>query len=125
MQVGVTELEVRGSLPKWLEGDFYRTGPGLNAGYTHWFDGLGMLVNFRFSGDGKVHWQQRFLDTEDYRMYRAAGNKPQLMGFKWTPGVFKATTDAIKDLLGLGTGVVSPNLDCTAEEFLLLQRWLE
>jgi carotenoid cleavage dioxygenase-like enzyme len=112
MQVGVKELEVQGTIPKWLEGDYYRAGPGLNDGYTHWFDGMGMLVNFRFVEGGKVFWQQRFLDTADYRMYRAAGNKPQLQAFKWSPGMFKAATDAIKDLLGFGTGSITPLLCC-------------
>jgi carotenoid cleavage dioxygenase-like enzyme len=111
MQIGVTELEVQGKVPEWLEGDFYRTGPGLLAGYTHWFDGMAMLVNFRFSGGGKVLWQQRFLDSADYRMYREAGNKPQLQAFKYTPGVFKASMDAIKDLLGLGIGA-APLMHC-------------
>lgn len=126
MQVGVTELEVQGSVPEWLEGDFYRTGPGLTGGYIHWFDGLAMLVNFRFSGEGRVFWQQRFLDTEDYRQYRAAGNKPQMMAFKYTPGVFKATVDAIKDILGLGSGASSPceelkrNCSVSSEYFLVL-----
>lgn len=104
-QIGVTELEVEGSVPTWLAGDFYRTGPGLLKGYEHWFDGLGMLVNFRFVEGGKVFWQQRFLDSNDYRLYREAGNEPQLTAFKWSPGVVKALTDAIKHNLGLGHGV--------------------
>jgi hypothetical protein len=104
MQIGLVELEVQGSIPEWLEGDFYRTGPGLTGGYVHWFDGLGMLVNFRFSKNGRVSWQQRFLDTADYRMYREAGNQPQLTAFKFSPGAFKSIIDAMKDLLGLGHG---------------------
>jgi carotenoid cleavage dioxygenase-like enzyme len=38
----------------------------------HYFDGLAMLVHFRFEGGG-VAWQQRFLDTMDYRAWRETG----------------------------------------------------
>lgn len=82
-----------------------RTGPGLLGGFEHWFDGLGILVNFRFER-GQVFWQQRFLNTVDYRMYREAGNKPQLTAFKFNPGFFKTILNSIKGALGLPGGVL-------------------
>jgi carotenoid cleavage dioxygenase-like enzyme len=73
MQIGLTPLIVEGSLPEWLEGDFYRTGPGAYKGVKHYFDGLAMLVNFRFERGGRVSWQQRFLDTAEFRSWRETG----------------------------------------------------
>ena len=104
LQVGLVELDVEGAVPEWLEGDLYRTGPGLTRGYTHFFDGLAMLVNFRFDG-GKISWQQRFVQSEDYAQYRAAG-APQFPAFGFNPGPIQSIKKAMIDQLGLGTGML-------------------
>jgi carotenoid cleavage dioxygenase-like enzyme len=102
VQIGLRNLEVEGQAPEWLQGDFYRSGPGIYKGYAHYFDGLAMLVNFRFAS-GYVSWQQCYIQSTDYKRYQEAG-EPQMLAFKWTPGMWKASLDAMKDLLGLGIG---------------------
>lgn len=53
-------LEVSGSFPTWLHGDYIRNGPGTFKGMDHLFDGYGMLVKFSFE-NGNVTTQQRYI----------------------------------------------------------------
>jgi len=60
------ELKSTGQIPKWINGTFYRNGPGLlkssNQTYKHWFDGLAMVHKFDIA-DGKVSYQSKYLET--------------------------------------------------------------
>jgi len=60
------ELEVKGQIPKWIQGSFYRNGPGLlrssSHSFKHWFDGLAMLHKFDIL-DGKVLYQSKYIES--------------------------------------------------------------
>jgi beta,beta-carotene 9',10'-dioxygenase len=66
-EVGDTRLDVRGTLPDWLEGVLLRVGPGVfEAGsepFRHWFDGLSKLYRFTFAG-GALSYESRFLRSK-------------------------------------------------------------
>jgi beta,beta-carotene 9',10'-dioxygenase len=68
-EVTDTSLDVRGSLPEWLEGTLLRNGPALfEAGSTpvrHWFDGFSMLHRFSLAG-GRISYSNRFLESKAY-----------------------------------------------------------
>ncbi len=61
--------EVEGSLPKEIQGNLYRNGPGLfdRDGYfkQHLLDGDGMIQKFHFHNN-QVHYQNRFVKTEKF-----------------------------------------------------------
>ncbi len=71
-------LDLEGVLPDRLKGVFRRNGPaghdrhGLR--YHHWFDGDGMIQEFRF-GDGAVSHRGRMLRTPKLRREDAAGRR--------------------------------------------------
>jgi torulene dioxygenase len=61
-------LKVKGSIPPWLTGSLYRTGPGthsipLKSGgvfhVKHWFDGMGMNHRFEIKEGGEVWYRSR------------------------------------------------------------------
>lgn len=58
------EAQLEGELPAWLAGDLTRTCPAIfRAGSWeagHWFDGLGMLYQFRLAS-GSVSYRQRLM----------------------------------------------------------------
>jgi len=64
------QARVEGRLPGWLAGDLLRTAPAgfATAGWaaSHWFDGIGMLYQFRL-GDGRVEFSQRLLECRNAR----------------------------------------------------------
>jgi len=78
-----TYLAVRGDLPDWLTGTYLLNGPAQwdlpKQSYRHWFDGLAMLHGFRIGG-GRVRYQSRFLQSQDWRESHAKG-RPELGGF--------------------------------------------
>lgn len=69
-------VELRGSLPAWLSGSYFRNGPGkLDAEgtpYAHPFDGDGMLVRIDFEA-GRVRYQNRYVRTRELEEERALG----------------------------------------------------
>ena len=69
-------LEVEGAVPEWLDGSLLRNGPGKfevgDERVAHWFDGLGMLTRFAFSG-GTVEYSNRFLRSAEYRAVTDSG----------------------------------------------------
>lgn len=67
-QLEPIRLQVRGSIPDWLTGSLYRTGPGtfsvpLQGGGTyevkHWFEGIGMNHKFEITEGGEVWYRCR------------------------------------------------------------------
>jgi carotenoid cleavage dioxygenase-like enzyme len=75
-EVPDASLDVRGSLPEWLEGILVRNGPALfevgSERFRHWFDGLAMLHRFSFAG-GAVRYSSRFLQSKAYSDARTKG----------------------------------------------------
>jgi all-trans-8'-apo-beta-carotenal 15,15'-oxygenase len=69
-------LAMRGRIPPALHGSFYRNGPARHTlggeRYHHWFDGDGMLQQYRLGPQGVVH-QGRFVRTEKFLADSAAG----------------------------------------------------
>ncbi|MFN0185150.1 MAG: carotenoid oxygenase family protein [Aquabacterium sp.] len=70
------EARLLGRWPAGLRGRFYRNGPALyeRAGqrYHHWFDGDGMVQQYRI-GDGRVVHRGRLVHTTKLRQEREAG----------------------------------------------------
>jgi len=69
------ELDVKGSLPDWLDGVLVRNGPGAyetdGASVNHWFDGMAMLHRFEIDGtDDEVRYTSRFLRTDAHKSFR-------------------------------------------------------
>ncbi|HBO14612.1 MAG TPA: carotenoid oxygenase [Halieaceae bacterium] len=69
-------MAVTGDWPRGLKGTLLRNGPARyergGRRYRHWFDGDGMLQQFRI-GAGAVTHYGRFIETEKYRAERNAG----------------------------------------------------
>ena len=69
-------MTVEGDWPRALQGTLLRNGPARyergDRRYRHWFDGDGMLQQFRIAA-GKVTHYGRFIETEKYRAERDAG----------------------------------------------------
>ena len=67
---------LRGRWPSELRGRFYRNGPALfergGERYHHWFDGDGMVQQFRI-GDGAVQHRGRLVRTAKLRVEQQAG----------------------------------------------------
>lgn len=69
--------DMEGFVPSELQGTLFRNGPGLleigDRPLKHPFDGDGMVTAFKFWGDGRVHFQSRFVRTPGYVEEQAAG----------------------------------------------------
>lgn len=71
-------LRVQGRVPRELIGGaFWRNGPARHQvgdfRYGHWFDGDGLLQRYRFTADGGVEHQARFLRTPKFLADSQAG----------------------------------------------------
>jgi all-trans-8'-apo-beta-carotenal 15,15'-oxygenase len=68
--------DIEGEIPTDLRGTFFRNGPGLldinGQQIHHPFDGDGMINAFTFD-QGKVHYRNRFVQTEGYVAEKKAG----------------------------------------------------
>lgn len=74
-ELDVPELEIKGTIPKWINGLLIRNGPGLVQSerlVNHWFDGLAMLHRFEIRG-GKAGYKSRFLDCKAYQAVKETG----------------------------------------------------
>ena len=64
-----------GSVPSWLEGVLYRTGPGVGKfvedTYRHAFDPIAVIHAFECK-DGIVKYRSRVLECEAYKKNKAA-----------------------------------------------------
>ncbi len=62
-------MQVEGTIPKELEGTFFRNGPGLqvtNRNYQrHAFDGDGLVCSFAFKG-GRVFFRNKYVRTKGF-----------------------------------------------------------
>lgn len=69
-------LNLDGTLPEFLRGDYYLNGPGRfhrgQSSYRHWLDGDGMITRVSFQSDG-VECVNRFVRTEKLVEEEAAG----------------------------------------------------
>ena len=68
-QVKPIDAVVEGVIPPWLNGSLLRNGPAMYEvgpeAYKHWFDGLGMLQNFKVE-NGKVTYCSRYLRSQAF-----------------------------------------------------------
>ena len=65
-ELTVSDLEVKGEVPKEINGLYIRNGMNPRSGYSdHWFFGNGMLHGFNFE-DGKVSYKNRYVRTPYY-----------------------------------------------------------
>ncbi|WP_013324929.1 carotenoid oxygenase family protein [Gloeothece verrucosa] len=67
---------IEGEIPSELQGTFFRNGPGLldinGTPVKHPFDGDGMVCAITFK-NGRVHFRNRFVQTEGYVQEKKAG----------------------------------------------------
>jgi torulene dioxygenase len=82
-------LRVNGSIPPWLSGSLYRTGPGTNSiplkdggvyHVQHWFDGIGMHHKFEIKEGGEV-WYRNHKSAEHLERTIAESNGNPTMSF--------------------------------------------
>ncbi len=69
------DLEVRGEIPRELDGALYRIGPNPHfkpRGRYHWFDGDGMIHAFVLK-DGRAAYRNRYVKTDGLRAEMSAG----------------------------------------------------
>ncbi|KAF9970848.1 hypothetical protein BGZ73_006298 [Actinomortierella ambigua] len=63
----VPEADIEGEIPTDLVGTFFRNGPGndsvWNTKLKHPIDGDGLIVALTFPGNGRVHFQSRFVQS--------------------------------------------------------------
>ena len=65
-EITVSGLEVKGEVPKEINGLYVRNGMNPRSGYSdHWFFGNGMLHGFNFE-NGKVSYKNRYVKTPYY-----------------------------------------------------------
>ena len=65
-ELTVSDLEVKGEVPKEINGLYIRYGMNPRSGFSdHWFFGNGMLHGFNFE-DGKVSYKNRYVRTPYY-----------------------------------------------------------
>ncbi|NWV19293.1 BCDO2 oxygenase, partial [Origma solitaria] len=61
--------KVKGHVPKWINGNLLRNGPGKfefgNDKFNHWFDGMALLHQFQLA-HGTVTYRSRFLQSSSF-----------------------------------------------------------
>lgn len=116
MECDAHDLPVTGTLPRELRGTLYRNGPNpqfapRDADY-HWFIGDGMVHAFELE-DGRVHYRNRWVRTNKFRLERAAGHA--LFGSWGNPA---STDPAVQDQ---ENGVANTNIVWHADRLLALE----
>lgn len=70
------DLEVDGEVPAQLQGTFHRVHPDAQFApkfeSDQFFNGDGLITQFRFDS-GRIHFKQRFAQTDKWKLERAAG----------------------------------------------------
>lgn len=131
-------LELRGCIPPALYGSLYRNGAARHAlggeRYHHWFDGDGMLQQYRLGPQGVVH-QGRFLRTEKYLADTAAGrpvraafgtNPPHAEPIRSADALNVANTSVVShggELLALWEGGSATRVDAQTLQTRGLKTW--
>jgi len=131
-------LEMRGRIPPALYGAFYRNGAARHAlggeRYHHWFDGDGMLQQYRLGPDGVVH-QGRFVRTEKFLADSAAGrpvraafgtNPPHAEPVRSADAINVANTSVVShggELLALWEGGSATRVDAQTLQTRGLKTW--
>lgn len=76
-EASLENLIIDGIIPQWLSGSFISVGAAQfevgTTHFTHWFDGFSSLKKFHFH-DGKVQFQNRFLQSNQYVDSNADGH---------------------------------------------------
>ncbi|KAG0252331.1 hypothetical protein BG011_007037 [Mortierella polycephala] len=76
-----TPLTVKGTIPPWLEGALYRSGPGAydlksesgkDIHIQHWFDGLAQIHRYEIQKGGLVSYRSRFTSNDLREEYKKA-----------------------------------------------------
>ncbi|MFK7731654.1 MAG: carotenoid oxygenase family protein, partial [Pseudomonadales bacterium] len=71
-----SDMEVRGTIPEDLAGNFLRIGPNplhiFSEEAYHTFDGDGMIHAIEF-GDGSARYRNRFVQTEGFKVEQKLG----------------------------------------------------
>ncbi|KAF9947812.1 hypothetical protein BGZ70_002494 [Mortierella alpina] len=76
-----TPLTVKGTIPSWLEGVLYRSGPGTydletesgkQVHIQHWFDGLTQLHRYEIAKGGQVSYRSRNTSNDLRERYKKA-----------------------------------------------------
>lgn len=131
-------LELRGRIPPALYGSFYRNGAARHAlggeRYHHWFDGDGMLQQYRLGPQGVVH-QGRFVRTEKFLADTAAGrpvraafgtNPPHAEPIRSADALNVANTSVVShggELLALWEGGSATRVDAQTLQTQGLKTW--
>ncbi|MCB1165759.1 MAG: carotenoid oxygenase family protein [Leptospiraceae bacterium] len=78
LEEGDYVAKIQGRLPPDLQGTLFRNGPGRfdRGAYRKQciLDGDGMIQAFRFAGDGKVRYSNRFIRTSKWKEEEASGS---------------------------------------------------
>lgn len=132
-----TDLSIQGEIPKWLDGNLFRNGPGKfeypGQKLVHWFDGPAMINRFSFK-NGKMTYQNRFVRTEIYTKSFAEkkmaavefGTDPRPMWKKLTPpkmsdnvnvNFLKINDDLLTITGGMSTFRIDPDSLETNEQY--------
>ncbi|KAI9338764.1 carotenoid oxygenase [Obelidium mucronatum] len=82
------ECLVSGTMPGWLVGKLYRTGPGIFNIHTdekritldHWFDGIGITHRFEIHATGKVTYRNRITSKKRMESIKQRGSLPRTFG---------------------------------------------
>lgn len=103
-----------GSIPSWLNGSFYRNGPGTfengtENGMLHLFDGYGMVVKMEIRGRENAAWiSNSFVKSNAYLEYQKNGKRMKWREFgtpKPTSGLTERFEDVMRTILGsVGVG---------------------
>ncbi|KQP13217.1 carotenoid oxygenase family protein [Pseudorhodoferax sp. Leaf267] len=131
-------LAMRGRVPPALYGAFYRNGPARHTlggeRYHHWFDGDGMLQQYRMGPQGVVH-QGRFVRTDKYLADTAAGypvrpafgtNPPHAEPIRSADAMNVANTSVVShggELLALWEGGSATRIDPQTLQTRGLKTW--
>ena len=110
------DLKIKGEIPKWLHGSYYRNGP--NPQFEprdpnhHWFAGDGMIHAFHIA-DGKASYLNRYVHTNKYVVEKKAGRS--VFGTFGNP----MTTDP--EFVGQDSGVGNTNIVWHGNRLLALE----